>query len=297
MSRRLKEQRTGFFGAIPNIFMHRWPPTHKEIFIDMIGCARTKPLHLVGVQSSPKDVPFPRIDRMFLDLSPDLCLDGCEPTVLTPEMRIEIGAVLEDQHVVKQWFPNNQRATKVKLALGLKLKVDSKRLPQLQHVYSHLLYEERKIAEKVVVEAKRTGLSPNNEWAKESDDVKNTIKKLHKEQKELSMAMKEHRVDDIELSTEQKSNVIKSLGLELDSIFDVIVKATGWGFIVVGAGIDPESGNLRSSSWEYGVKLKSSGGFFDGFDRDAATGMVPGGLPGDKRKAGAYYSGPLLAHM
>ncbi len=45
------------------------------------------------------------------------------------------------------------------------------------------------------------------------------------------------------------------------------------------------------------MELKSGEKFFDRFDKDALAGLVPGGLPGDKRKASAYYSGPLLAHM
>ncbi|SJL18772.1 uncharacterized protein ARMOST_22372 [Armillaria ostoyae] len=43
--------------------------------------------------------------------------------------------------------------------------------------------------------------------------------------------------------------------------------------------------------------LKSGENFFNRFNKDAVAGLVPGGLPGDKRDAIAYFGGPLLAHM
>ncbi|SJL18447.1 uncharacterized protein ARMOST_22036 [Armillaria ostoyae] len=257
-----------FLGAIPNLFMHRWPPVHEGMIIDMTGRARTVDPQLLEVTSSPEDAPFPRMDRGFLDLGPDLCLDRCELVDITLETRLELGLVLEAQRTqVKQWFPNNLKDRKVKAILGVKLKANLKCPPSIQHVYSHLLYDVRGIHAKVTTEAERLGVSPNNinvinrvtgeEWEKEPEEVKQTIVKLHKEQKELSKAMKEHRIDDIELTAEQKSAVINSLGIEFNQVFKLIHGATDWGFLVLGAGIDPESGKLQSSSWEYGTMLKS----------------------------------------
>ncbi|SJL17555.1 uncharacterized protein ARMOST_21107 [Armillaria ostoyae] len=297
-----------FLGAIPNLFMHRWPPVHEGMIINMTGCARTVDPQLLEVTSSPEDVPFPRMDRGFLDLGPDLCLDGCELVDITLETRLELGLVLEAQRAqVKQWFPNNLKDRKAKAILGVKLKADLKRPPSIQHVYSHLLYDVWGIRAKVTTEAERLGVSPNNinvinrvtgeEWEKEPEEVKQTIVKLHEEQKELSKAMKERRIDDMELTAEQKSAVINSLGIEFNQVFKLIHGATDWGFLVLGAGIDPESGKLRSSSWEYGTMLKSGENFFNRFNKDAVAGLVPGGLPGDKRDAIAYFGGPLLAHM
>ncbi|SJL12702.1 uncharacterized protein ARMOST_16133 [Armillaria ostoyae] len=283
-----------FLGAIPNLFMHRWPPVHEGMIIDMTGRARTVDPQLLEVTSSPEDAPFPRMDRGFLDLGPDLCLDRCELVDITLETRLELGLVLEAQRTqVKQWFPNNLKDRKVKAILGVKLKANLKCPPSIQHVYSHLLYDVRGIHAKVTTEAERLGVSPNNinvinrvtgeEWEKEPEEVKQTIVKLHKEQKELSKAMKEHRIDDIELTAEQKSAVINSLGIEFNQVFKLIHGATDWGFLVLGAGIDPESGKLQSSSWEYGTMLKSGENFFNRFNKDAVAGLVPEGFPGDKR--------------
>ncbi|SJL15642.1 uncharacterized protein ARMOST_19146 [Armillaria ostoyae] len=297
-----------FLGAVSNLFMHRWPPVYDGMIIDNMGRARTVDPKLLEVISSPEDAPFPRMDRGFLDLGPDLCLDGCELVEITDERRLELGFVLEAQRIqVKQWFPNNLKNKRGRAILGVKLKADLRRPPSLQHVYSHLLYDERQIGTKVATEVEKLGVSRNNiniinrvtgeEWEKESEDVKQTVIKLHEEQKALSMAIKERRIDDIELTAEQKSAVIESLGIEFDHVFNLIHGTTGWGFLIIGAGIDPETGKLRSSSWEYGTKLKSGENFFNRFDKDAVAGLVPGGLPGDKRKATRYFIGPLLAHM
>ncbi len=43
------------------------------------------------------------------------------------------------------------------------------------------------------------------EWSKEPEEVKETIKKLHEEQRVLSMAIKKRRTDDINLTAKQKS--------------------------------------------------------------------------------------------
>ncbi|SJL18398.1 uncharacterized protein ARMOST_21986 [Armillaria ostoyae] len=269
-----------FLGAIPNLFMHRWPPVHEGMIIDMTGRTRTVDPQLLEVTSSPEDAPFPHMDRGFLDLGPDLCLDRCELVDITLETRLELGLVLEAQRAqVKQWFPNNLKDRKAKAILGVKLKADLKRPPSIQHVYSHLLYDVRGIHAKVTTEAERLRVSPNNinvinrvtgkEWEKEPEEVKQMIVKLHEEQKELSKAMKERRIDDIELTAEQKSAIINSLGIEFNQVFKLIHGATDWGFLILGAGIDPES----------------------------VAGLVPGGLPGDKRDAIAYFGGPLLAHM
>ncbi len=45
------------------------------------------------------------------------------------------------------------------------------------------------------------------------------------------------------------------------------------------------------------MTIASGENFFKTFDRNAAIGLVPGGLAGDKRVADTYYSGPLLTHM
>ncbi|SJL06450.1 uncharacterized protein ARMOST_09787 [Armillaria ostoyae] len=297
-----------FLGAVSNLFMHRWPPVYNGMIIDNMGRARTVDPKLLEVISSPEDAPFPHMDRGFLDLGLDLCLDGCELVEITDERRLELGFVLEAQRIqVKQWFPNNLKNKRGRAILGMKLKADLRHPPSLQHVYSHLLYDEHQIGTKVATEAEKLGVSHNNiniinrvtgeEWEKESEDVKQTVIKLHEEQKALSMAIKERRIDDIKLTAEQKSAVIESLGIEFNHVFNLIHGTTGWGFLIIGAGIDPETGKLRSSSWEYGTKLKSGENFFNRFDKDAVVGLVPGGLPGDKRKATRYFIGPLLAHM
>ncbi len=86
---------TAFLSSIGNIFMCRWLPVRKNTFIDLKGKARSVPPELVDAESSPKDAPFPRIDEGYLDLGPNLCVDGCVLVEPTPELRIALGDVLE----------------------------------------------------------------------------------------------------------------------------------------------------------------------------------------------------------
>ncbi|SJL00986.1 uncharacterized protein ARMOST_04300 [Armillaria ostoyae] len=99
-----------FLGSISNIFMRRWPPVCENIFIDPQGKARSIPSELIDTENSPKDAPFPRIDKGYLDLGPNLCVDGCALVMLMPELRIRLGNVLEYIcYQVKQWFQNNKK--------------------------------------------------------------------------------------------------------------------------------------------------------------------------------------------
>ncbi|SJL12519.1 uncharacterized protein ARMOST_15946 [Armillaria ostoyae] len=298
-----------FFGMVANLFMHRWPPVWCFIFIDYTGSARKVALHLVGVRDSPGGAPFPRMDKGFLDLGPGLALDRCELVILTPEMRDTFGEELEALHVqVKQWFPNNEwHMTSGKgLKSVLKPEIEKKRAPQAQHVFSRELYKSE-IRQKVEVEAARMGKSPNNigliskitrvEWKKATPEVTAEIMSIQSVQKKQIAAAKAHRYDEMDLSAEQKQQAIESLGVEFKKLFGLCEAVTDWGFLVIGAGIEPRSGNLQSCSWEYGTHLASGAKFFETFERDAAIGLVPGRLVGDTRQAHAYYSGPLLAHM
>ncbi len=100
----LEGQVHGFLRAVPNIYMHRWPPLHKMMFINMKGQLRAIASDLVRVISSPEGVPFPCMDKNCLDLSLDLCLDRCELAKITPEIRLEFGCVIESKHAVSlQW--------------------------------------------------------------------------------------------------------------------------------------------------------------------------------------------------
>ncbi|PBK73751.1 hypothetical protein ARMSODRAFT_972134 [Armillaria solidipes] len=135
---------------------------------------------LLAVISSPNDVPFPCMDRGFLDLGPDLCLDGCKLVEITDERRLELGFILKAQHIVKQWFPNNLKNKRGRAILGMKLKANLRHPSSLQHVYSHLLYDEHQIGTKVMTETEKLGVSHNNiniinqvtgkKWEKESAD-------------------------------------------------------------------------------------------------------------------------------
>ncbi|KAK0458066.1 uncharacterized protein EV420DRAFT_1643412 [Desarmillaria tabescens] len=263
-----------FLGMVANHSMHCWPPVWELMFIDYKGHSRKLALQLIGVKDSPKGMPFPRMDKGFLDLGPDLALDGCELVILTQEMRDTFSQVLEQRRIrVKQWFPNNKRELTGGKGLKaiLKTDIEKTRLPQAKHVYSRMLYAKRGLREKVVAEAARTGEPPNSiavisrmtnaEWKKETPEVRAEVMSIQSEQKKQVVAVKAHRYDDIAFATQQKKQLFEAV--------------TGWGFVVVGAGIDSGSENLRSCSWEYGTGLASGKEFFDSFDRDAAAGLRP----------------------
>ncbi|KAK0436519.1 hypothetical protein EV421DRAFT_1739478 [Armillaria borealis] len=269
------------------------PGPDKKNLANHKGSTRKVALELVGIIDSPNG----------------LALDRCELVNLTPEMRDQFGEILERRRVrVKQWFPNNERQMIRGKGLKsvLKTGVEKKHAPQAQHVYLHELYASE-IHEKAVAEAARMGKSANNiglisqmtraEWKKVTPEVRDEIIIIQSEQKKQFVAVKAHRYNEINLSAVQKQQAIESLGVEFDNMFRLYEALTGWAFLVIGAGIEPRSGHLQSCSWEYGTDLASGENFFKSFDRSVAIGLVLGGLAGDKRKADAYYGGPLLAHM
>ncbi|PBK91049.1 hypothetical protein ARMGADRAFT_1032123 [Armillaria gallica] len=285
-----------FFVMVRNLFMHHWPPVLGVIFIDYMGSARKVALELVGIMDSPDGAPFPRMDKGFLDLGPKLALDGCELVDLTPEMRDLFSTLLEALRVwVKQWFPNNERQMTSDKGLKsvLKMEVEKKCAPQAQHVYSCALYSSD-VHEKVKAEAAKTGKSPNNiglisqitraEWKKATPEVRAEIIGMQLEQKKQVAAVKSHCYNEIDLSAAQKQQVIESLGVEFDKMFGLYEALTGWAFVIIGAGIDPNSGNLRSCSWEYEATITSGENFFKTFDRNAAIGLVLRGVKVQQEK-------------
>ncbi|KAK0441481.1 uncharacterized protein EV420DRAFT_1485646 [Desarmillaria tabescens] len=243
-----------FLGMMANLFMHRWPPVWELMFIDYTGRARKLALHLIGIMDSPDGTPFPRMDKGFLNLGPDLALNGCELVLLTQEQRDTFGQVLEKLCVrLRQWFPNNKKGLTSSRGLKaiLKTDVEKTRPPQAMHIYSCKLYAERCLREKVIAEVARTGESPNNiavisqmtnvEWKKEAPEVRAETMSIQSEQRKLVEAVKAHHYDKINFPPGQKKQAIESLGGKFKKMFKLFQAITGWGFVIVGAGIDPGS--------------------------------------------------------
>lgn len=153
-----------------------------------------------------------------------------------------------------------------------KLEVGPKRAPQAVQTYSNMFYDTN-VAPIVAIEAEKQGLTINDiklintvtsaEWKKETPEVRAEVKQVVKQEKQLMLALKECHYDDIRLSPEQKDTyvtisvpkaerfshryrMLRTLGFEFRRIFDKIKFITGWGFVIVGAGIDPLTGDMRS---------------------------------------------------
>ncbi|KAK0458137.1 uncharacterized protein EV420DRAFT_1479891 [Desarmillaria tabescens] len=181
-----------FLGMMVNLFMHRWLPVWELMFIDYTGHARKLALHLIGIMDSPDGMPFPRMDKGFLDLGPDLALNGCELVLLMQEQRDTFGQVLEKLHIGL----TSSRGLKA----ILKTDVEKTCPPQVMHIYSP--------------EAARTGESPNNiaviswmtnvEWKKEVPEVRAEIMSIQSEQRKLVEAVKAHHYDKISFPPGQK---------------------------------------------------------------------------------------------
>ncbi|SJL13367.1 uncharacterized protein ARMOST_16809 [Armillaria ostoyae] len=242
------------------------------------------PPELIGVFNSPPGSKYPKMVEGVLDLGPQLCLAGCKIVRVTRKERRRLDKKLKRRKgQLGRWYQNHKpnqvesRRTLVKLDIG------RKRAGQAVQKFSNRYYDSL--------------VAPKQEWENATPEIQDEIKKDVIEEKELIAKLKGVSPGNIHLSPEQKALVLKGIGAELRNIFNQLVALSDWGFVIIGAGINPESGKLQSSSWNYGTDLESGAQFFDWFDDVAELGMVPGGVPGDKRGSSEYFGAPLVAHM
>ncbi|KAK0431308.1 hypothetical protein EV421DRAFT_1911955 [Armillaria borealis] len=282
---------TVFFGKTRKDFMQRWVVMYHNKFFDPVGDARLTPPELIGVFNSPPGSKYPKMVKGVLDLGPQLCLAGCKIVCVTRKERRRLDKKLKRRKgQLGRWYQNHKPN-----------QVESRRTLFSNRYYDLL------VAPKVRDEAKRRGVRINDlplvkefmqrEWENTTPEIQDEIKKDVVEEKELIAKLKGVNPGNIHLSPEHKALVLKGIGTELRNIFNQLVALLDWGFIIIGAGINPESGKLQSSSWNYGTDLESGAQFFDWFNDVAELGMVPGGVPGDKQGSSEYFGAPLVAHM
>ncbi|SJL05735.1 uncharacterized protein ARMOST_09071 [Armillaria ostoyae] len=296
-----------FFGKTRKDFTRRWVVVYHNKFFDPVRDARLTSPELIGVFNSPPGSKYPKMVEGVLDLGPQLCLAGCKIVHVTRKERRRLDKKLKRRKgQLGRWYQNHKpnqvesRRTLVKLDIG------RKRAGQAVQKFSNRYYD-LLVAPKVKDEAERRGVRINDlplvkeftqrEWENATPEIQDKIRKDVVEEKELIAKLKGVSPGNIHLSPEQKALVLKGIGAELRNIFNQLVALSDWGFVIIGVGINPESGKLQSSSWNYGTDLESGAQFFDWFDDVAELGMVPGGVPGDKRGSSEYFGAPLVAHM
>ncbi|KAK0471667.1 hypothetical protein IW261DRAFT_1571720 [Armillaria novae-zelandiae] len=266
-----------FMDIILNLYTHRWLPVHGSTFIDPRGSPRTIPAVLRGVKDSLQDAPYPKMTNGDLDLSPYLVLNGCSLIGIMPDKRLALGIVLHKKRgQVKRWFYNNQKNRSVGVKVVLKEQIDGKHIPHLNHIYSNMFFRPQCLIQEVADEAVVRGTKNNIDlinkvtvatWANATPEIRVEVMQEREKRIQQLVALRAGQFDDIVLTEEERAEVIEGLGSRLKKY------------------------------WEFGTEDSRGKTFINSFDRTAKSGVVPGGLRGDKREMKAYYSSPLLAYM
>ncbi|KAK0463398.1 hypothetical protein IW261DRAFT_1575651 [Armillaria novae-zelandiae] len=307
MDTSLEKNAGKFMDIILNLNTHHWPPIHGSTFIDPRGSPRTIPAVLRGVKDSLQDTPYTKMTNGDLDLGPYLVLDGCSLIGIMPDKRLALGIVLhKKQGQVKRWFYNNQKNRSVGVKVVLKEQSNGKRIPCPNHIYLNMFFRPQcliqEVADEAVVQGTKNNIDLINKvtaaaWVNATPEIRAEVMQEWEKRIQQLVALRAGQFDDIILTEEERAEVIEGLGSRLKKQFNVEMSLSNFAFVIVTAGYHPTKKRMESYSWEF--RTEDSGGktFINSFDRTAKSGVVPGGLRGDKHEMKAYYSSPLLAYM
>ncbi|KAK0496161.1 hypothetical protein EDD18DRAFT_1106039 [Armillaria luteobubalina] len=285
----------------------RWPETKGCFFLDRSGAIWAVPVHLLGVNNSPPDSPFPKMVGSTLDLGPEGNLDGCEiargdDTGLNDlddslaEIATALGTAIEERHRrLENWFSNNKPGRHRRGGNLVKFLLAPPRLSQAVHKYSKMYYTNR-VLPHIIQEAEDCSVWHNDlklvkemtahAWANEDADIKASVfAEIEREKKVMESSQGAGNDLGVVLTDDEQFTIIESLQHELNDKFKHVAKFIPWRFVVIAGGYNPHLGSTDGKD------------FIKSFDAAAAAGCAPGTLPGDRRCFSEYFGVPFMHHV